>query len=606
MTSLPAAPPGQRRPPASAGPAPRTRHPTLRLLALLAPQWRRLALATAAAATSELAAVALMATAAWLISRAAQQPPLSALAVAIVAVRALAIGRGVCRYADRLLGHDAVLSAVAGLRARVYAALVPQAPAGASAFRGGKLLTRLVDDVDAAQDLLLRCAVPAAVAGVVGVSAAGLSVALLPGAGAVLAAGLLVAAVLVPLLTLAVSGRAGGRLAATREELAVRTLDLADGAADLAAFGATGQALARAGRASAALARLERRRAFAVGGATAAFLLVQGATAVGVTVVALDATASGRLPGALLAVLALTALTAFEAAGTLPAAARRFAEVRASARRLAAVLDAESPIAEPAEPVPPPQPPVTVELSGVGARYRPEGHPALDGVDLRLEPGRRVAVVGPSGSGKSTLLAVLMRFVEYGQGRAAIGGHDMRALHGDDVRALITGTGQDAHVFHTTIRENVRLAKPGAEQSELADAARRARLLDWIGSLPDGWDTVVGESGAALSGGQRQRLALSRALLADPPVLLLDEPTEGLDPATADELLADLLSATKGRTTLLVTHHLAGLAAVDEVVVLDGGRVLQRGSHEELVSEPGYYRELWSAQRLAATAVTDV
>lgn len=579
-----------------------TRRPTARLLALLAPQWRRLALATAAAATSELAAVALMATAAWLISRAAQAPPLSALAVAIVAVRALAIGRGVCRYADRLLGHDAVLSAVAGLRARIYAALVPQAPAGASAFRGGELLTRLVDDVDAAQDLLLRCVVPAAVAGLVGFGAVGLSAALLPGAGAVLAVGLFVAALLVPLLTLAVSRRSGGSLAAAREELSVRTLDLTDGAADLAAFGATGPALGRARRASAALGRLERRRAFAVGAATAATLLVQGATTVGVTVVALDATASGALPETLLAVLALTALTAFEATGPLPAAARRFAEIRASARRLAAVLDGEPAVAEPDEPVPAPQPPVTVELSGIGARYGAEGRPALDGVDVRLEPGQRVALVGPSGSGKSTLLAVLLRFVDYERGRATIGDHDMRALHGDDVRALITGMSQDAHVFHATIRENLRLAKPDAAQAELAAAARRARLLDWIESLPDGWETVVGESGAALSGGQRQRLVLARALLADPPVLLLDEPTEGLDPATADALLADLLSATEGRTTLLATHRLSGLAAVDQVLVLDDGRVLQRGSHAELAGEPGYYRDLWSAQRLAETA----
>lgn len=575
---------------------------TVRLLRLLDPQWRRLALAAGAAAASELAAVALMATAAWLICRAAQQPPLSALAVAIVAVRALAIGRGVCRYADRLLGHDAVLSALTGLRARVYEALVPLAPSGLPAFRDGELLTRLVDDVDAAQDLLLRCLVPAAVATVVGTVTVGFSVSVLPAAGLALAAGLLAAAVMVPLLTAAVSRRTGDAIGAARGELAVHTVDLTEGAADLAAFGASGRALADAERAGARLARLERGKAYLTGGATAAILVLQGLTTAVITVLGLRAVASGRLSEVLLAVLALTALTAFEAIAPLPAAARRYVEVRASARRVAAVLDSRPPVQEPDRPAPPPTGPITLDLSGVHARHRAGGAPALDGVDLHVEPGRRVAIVGPSGSGKSTLLAVLMRFVEYDSGHAAVGGRDLRTLDGDQARGLITGVTQDAYVFHASVRDNIRLARPEATDAELAGAARRARLLDWIECLPNGWDTIVGENGASLSGGQRQRLVLARALLADPPVLLLDEPTEGLDPENADAVLADLLAATEGRTTLLVTHHRSGLEAADEAIVLDAGRIVQRGTHEELAGEPGYYRGLVSGARLAGAA----
>ncbi|MEC4017542.1 thiol reductant ABC exporter subunit CydC [Streptomyces sp. H27-D2] len=564
------------------------RHPTLRLLKLLAPYWRRLLPAAAAAACAELAAVALMATAAWLISRAAQQPPLAAVAVAIVAVRALAIGRGVLRYADRLLGHDAVLSAVAGLRTRVYEALAPLAPAGTPAFRSGDLLTRLVDDVDAAQDLLLRILVPATVAGAVAATATGLSVGLLPSAGAALAVGLLLAGALVPLMTFALSGRSGGEEKAARGALAARTLDLTQGAADLAAFGAAREALAQASGAGAGLARLERRKALSTGLATSAVLLLQGLTTVVVTLLALRAHAAGELPAVHLAVLAVLALTTFEALAPLPAAARRFAETRASARRLSALLDAEPPVAEPAEPASPGEPPVALRISGLRARHRADAPAALDGIDLTLKPGRRVAIVGASGSGKSTLLAVLMRFLDYESGSVTVGGVELRACHGDDVRRLITGVTQDAHVFHAAVRENLALAKPDATHEELRAAARRARLLDWIESLPNGWDTVLGESGASMSGGQRQRLLLARALLADPPVLLLDEPTEGLDPDSADEVLADLLDATRGRTTLLVTHRPAGLAAADEVIVLDGGRVVQRGTHSELLSRPGY------------------
>ncbi|GAA2801798.1 thiol reductant ABC exporter subunit CydC [Saccharopolyspora taberi] len=560
------------------------RFPTRRLLGLLTPIWRRLLPAAFASSAAELAALALMATAAWLIASAAHQPPMAALAVAIVAVRALALGRGVLRYADRLVGHEVVLAAMARLRARVYRALVPLAPAGTNAFRSGELLTKLVDDVDAAQDLLLRCLIPAAVAGAVAVTATGLSFALLPAAGAVLATGLLIAGAVVPAVTFAVWARTRGA-GDDHGELASRTVDLTRGAADLAAFGATEAALSRAARASESLAAAQLREARTTGIAGAVVLAVQGLTTVAVTFLALRTGIPGD-PGDV--VLAVVALTAFEAVAPLPESARRFADVRASARRLITVLDSEPAVTEPEQPAEPVESPFVVEVEGLRVRHRPDAPLALDGVDLRLAPGRRVAVVGASGSGKSTLLAVLMRFVEPEGGSATLAGRPLHSYHGDQVRRLITGVTQDDHVFHASIRDNIGLARPGCDERELREVARRARLLDWIESLPDGWDTVVGEGGAAMSGGQRQRLQLARALLADPPVLLLDEPTEGLDSETADEVLADLLDATRGRTTLLVTHRPAGLAAVDEVVVLDGGRVVRRGTHTELLADPDY------------------
>lgn len=228
------------------------------------------------------------------------------------------------------------------------------------------------------------------------------------------------------------------------------------------------------------------------------------------------------------------------------------------------------PVADPPAAVPlPADEPLGMDITGLRVRHRPEGPPALDGVDLRLEPGRRTVLLGASGSGKSTLIAALMRFVPYEAGSIRVGGRELRDCAGADVRRAITGMTQDAHGFHTTIRANLLLARPGATDAELREAARRARLLDWIESLPGRWDTPVGGDGAPLSGGQRQRLLLARALLADPPVLVLDEPTEGLDPDTAAAVLADILDATRGRTTLLVTHEQAGPAAADRTVVLD-------------------------------------
>ncbi|MFE9674510.1 thiol reductant ABC exporter subunit CydC [Streptomyces sp. NPDC006259] len=562
--------------PRADAPARRPR-PTARLLRHLLPYWRRLLPAALAAAGSELAAAALMATAAWLITRAAQQPPLASVSVAIVAVRALALGRGTLRYTDRLLGHDGVLRAVAGFRARVYEALVPLAPAGTPAFRRGDLLTRLVDDVDAAQDLLLRVLIPVAAACTVTATATVTAALLLPQAGALLGLLLAVAGLLVPALVLVLSRRAGRAEKAARAELAVATLDLTQGAADLAAYGAQDRAHRRVGGATARIAALERMEALTTSLAQAAVLLLQGGATVGVTWLALRAHASGALPAVHLTVLAVLALVSFEALAPLPGAARRLAAVRVSARRLADLLDTPPPVTDPPDPAPlATDEPLGVDITDLRVRHHPDGPPALDGVSLRLPPGRRVVLVGASGSGKSTLIAALMRFVPYEAGSIRVGGREMRELHdcaGADVRRVITGMTQDAHVFHTTIRANLLLARPDASEADLREAARGARLLDWVESLPDRWDTLVGGDGATMSGGQRRRLLLARALLADPPVLVLDEPTEGLDADTAAAVLADILDATRGRTTLLVTHERSGLAAADEIVTLDRGRI---------------------------------
>jgi ABC-type multidrug transport system fused ATPase/permease subunit len=296
-----------------------------------------------------------------------------------------------------------------------------------------------------------------------------------------------------------------------------------------------------------------------------------------------------------LAVLVLTALAAFEAVTALPAAAAQLGQTRASARRLTGLLDVPDPA--PARPLPAPATPVTVRVRGARLRYEEDGPWALDGVDLDLTPGRRVALVGPSGAGKSTLAAVLLRFHDLDEGTATLDGGDLAAYDPDDVRAVVGGVPQDPHVFATTVRENLRLARPGASDAELAAAAGRAGLLRRIESLPDGWDTAVGANGLALSGGERQRLALARALLADPSVLVLDEPTAHLDPPARRALTRDLLAVTHGRTTRLITHDLDGLDEVDEIVVLDRGRVVQRGTHRELLADGGRYRDLYEAAR---------
>ncbi|MBB3732613.1 thiol reductant ABC exporter subunit CydC [Nonomuraea dietziae] len=551
----------------------------------------RLLWAVLAGAAAELTGLGLIASAAWLITRAAEQPPLAALSVAIVAVRAFATSRGVFRYAERLTGHDVALRAQAATRERLYHSLIPPR---APRHGGADLLSRMVDDTDAVQDLLVRCLLPATSALITGLTAVVIAVAVHPAAALVLLAGLVAAGVLLPAGTAAAARRWSARIAPARAALAERVADLVHGSADLTAYGAGERALSGALDADAALAALERRQSRVHAAALAVGVLVQG-----LTVAAIVLLAQGSGAGTVAtAVLALTALVSFEPVLPLAAAGERFAGISAALKRLKEVRSVPPAVTEPGTPAPLPGAPLTVEIDDLVVRHAPHAPAAVDGVSLTLTPGKRVALVGPSGAGKSTLLAALMRLVEPGSGTITVNGADLSSLDSDDVRTLMTGLTQDPYIFQTTLRDNLRLAGPDGTDEDLERAVRRARLERWVSRT--GWDAQLGEDGRTVSGGQLQRLALARALLYDPPVLLLDEPAEALDEATADELMADLLDVTHGRTTLIVTHRLRGLEEVDEIVVMEHGRVIQRGRHDELVATPGYYRDLWQSEALVS------
>ncbi|MEU9990594.1 thiol reductant ABC exporter subunit CydD [Streptomyces sp. NPDC048045] len=573
-----------------------------RVRRLAGPRRGRLLLALLLGSLAFGSAVGLMATSGWLISRASQQPPVLYLMVAVTATRAFGIGRAVFRYAERLVSHDAVLRMLADTRVAVYRRLERLAPAGLRTARRGDLLTRLVADVDAFQDYWLRWLLPAGVAVAVSTASVAFTVWLLPQAGAALAAGLLVAGVGVPLITAAAARRAELRLAPARGVLATRVADLLTGTAELTVAGALPARTAAARQADGTLTRIASRAAAVTALGDGLTALVSGLTVTATALLGAQAVAAGRLGGVAMAVVVLTPLAAFEAVLGLPLAVRFRQRVRRSAERVFEVLDAPEPVREPERPRQAPAVPFPVVLRDLTARHPGQHRDALVGLDLTLDQGRRIAVVGTSGSGKTTLAQVLLRFLDPGAGSYTLAGVDAHALAGDDVRRLVGLCAQDAHLFDSTVRENLLLARKNATESDLRDALARARLLDWVDGLPDGLDTLVGEHGARLSGGQRQRLALARALLADFPVLVLDEPAEHLDLPTADALTADLLAATEGRTTLLITHRLAGLDAVDEVVVLDGGRVVQRGPYAELAVVDGPLRAM--VHREATAGVT--
>ncbi|MGA5293068.1 thiol reductant ABC exporter subunit CydD [Streptomyces koyangensis] len=542
-------------------------------------------------------AVGLMATSGYLISRASQQPPVLYLMMAVTATRAFGIGRAVFRYAERLVSHDVVLRMLADTRVAVFRRLERLAPAGLRGARRGDLLSRLVADVDALQDYWLRWLLPAGWAALVSTVSVLFMAWLLPSAGAVLAVGLLAAGVGVPLVSGGFARRAERRLAPARGALATRVAEVLTGTGELTVAGALAHRTARTGEADRELTRIRARGAAANALGAGLTAVITGLTTVAAAYVGIRGVSAGALDGVALAVVVLTPLAAFEAVTAVPLAVQFRQRVRRSAERVHEVLDAPAPVTEPEVAGAAPESPFPVELRGVAARHPGQERDALTGVDLTVAEGRRIAVVGPSGSGKTTLAQLLLRFLDPRTGSYTLAGASAPGLDGDDVRRLVGLCAQDAHVFDSTLRENLLLADRSATEARLREVLARARLLEWAETLPEGLDTPVGEHGARLSGGQRQRLALARALLAGFPLLVLDEPAEHLDLETADRLTADLLAATRGRTTLLITHRLAGLEAVDEILVLDEGRIVQRGTYEELSVAEGPFRRLRERER---------
>jgi thiol reductant ABC exporter CydC subunit len=340
------------------------------------------------------------------------------------------------------------------------------------------------------------------------------------------------------------------------------------GSAELVAFGVEHERLRTLGRVDSRLVRIARRAAVADGLGDALRVLVTGMTVVAVLALAVSAHADGRLDRTLIALLGLVSLAAFEAVQPLTESFRELRSTIAAGRRVLELTDRKPLIVDPAHPLPSPSSPLPVVIENVRVRYGPDEQPALDNFSLRLEPGTRIVLLGRSGAGKTTVARLLLRFVDPERGRVTLGGEDLRCYRQEDVRRAIAMAGQDAHLFSTTIRDNLRLGKPSARDEDLLEALRAARLLEWVERLPDGLDTLVGEEGRELSGGQRQRLVLARALLTEAPLLVLDEPTAHLDSPTAKRLVQDLFANAGERCVLLITHRPEGLELADEVVVL--------------------------------------
>lgn len=567
----------------------------LRLLGFLKPFRGGVALSVLASVATIASSIGLLGTSAYLISYAALRPSIAFLQVAIVGVRFFGISRGVFRYLERLSTHSVNFQLLSRLRVWFYRALEPLAPARLLQYRSGDLLQRAVGDIDVLENFYVRVVAPPLSALLITAGAGLLLGSWNVRLGGVLAGGLLLGGIAVPLVSYRLSRDPGRQLVGLRSELSANYVETLQGMADLLAYGQEEANRQRMAHLEGRLSGAQMRLAWAGGAGNALGQLVANLTLLAVLVVAIPLVGGGQLDGILLAVVSLVVLASFEAVAPLPQAAQTLEASLKAARRLFELVDAEPAVAEPEAPRPAPDN-ATISIQKLSFRYSADLPAALQDVDLTLTPGRKVALVGPSGAGKSTLLALLMRFWDAPAGTILIDGQDIRSFRSREARRLFSLVSQSTYIFTATLRQNLLLACPDAREAGLERALAQAGLMDWVRQLPDGLDTWLGERGQQMSSGERQRLALARALLQDAPVLLLDEPTAHLDTISERRVIETLQDVLRKRTVLWATHSLSGMDWMDEIVVLEHGRVVERGTHPQLLSANGLYAHLYQIQ----------
>ncbi|HEX9017662.1 MAG TPA: thiol reductant ABC exporter subunit CydC [Anaerolineaceae bacterium] len=566
------------------------------LLGFLRPFVGEVALSVLLGVATVASGVSLLGTSAFLIASAALHPSVAALEVAIVGVRFFGISRAVFRYLERLVSHSANLRLLAGLRSWFYRRLEPLAPARLQAMGSADLLSRAIADIDTLENFYVRVVAPPLVAlivtAAVGVFAGQFDVRL-----ALLLVLLLgVAEAGLPWLTHNLARKPGRAVVERRSELNTHLLDLIQGMPDLITYGQDGAQLNRIQSAGCVLAEAQRRVGQVGALGNALNLLLSGLALWGVLYLAIPLVGQ-RIDGISLAVLALVSVAAFEAVAPLTQAAQHLESTLQAARHLQAMVQVAPEVALPAEPTALMQESFDLQFHNLTFAYSAGEMTALDGFNLELPQGKKVALVGASGAGKTTLLNLLLRFWEVQQGEIVLNGRDIRVYDPEAVRARIALVAQSTYLFAGTLRQNLLLADPGASEANIQQIVDQAQLTGLVANLLEGLDTWVGERGILLSGGERQRVAVARALLRDASLLLLDEPTANLDAVSEQQILAMLRQASAGRSVIAVTHRLTRMDDWDEILVLREGRVIERGTHAALLAACGEYAQMWQIQR---------
>ena len=587
-------------------PSPLTSHPFkpqsifFRLLQFLKGNWLRVALSVLIGSLTIGSSVALMGTSAWLISTAALHPSVADLGVAVVGVRFFGITRGIFRYLERLTSHDVTFRLLSRLRVWFYEKLEPLAPARLMEFRAGDLLSRIIGDVETLENFYVRVVSPPLTAVVVGFFTSIFLASFYPPLAPAFLIFFLSLGIVLPALSQILSRRSAEQTITLRADMHTRLVDGIQGMADLLAYGHAEERLAQISTNGLDYGNAQRRMARVTGFHSGLSTLLTNLGLWTILLICIPQVTSGDLAGPMLASLTLLTFASFEAVTPLPLAAQMWNSSREAAKRLFEVVDTEPEIRDEERVISNKEEPLathnSLHFNNLSFTYPNQTTPALQNITFNLQPGHSTAIVGPSGAGKSTLANLLFRFWDYEVGDITLSGESLKTLNQDEVRAQIGLVSQNTYFFNTSIFENLRFARRKVTQEEIESAAQAAQVHDFIKNLPKGYDTMVGEQGLRLSGGERQRLAIARVLIKDAPILILDEPTANLDALTEKQVLETLFGVMKQKTSLLITHRLIGLENVDEIIVMNHGKIVERGTHTSLIKQRGLYHRMWTYQ----------
>ncbi len=567
-----------------------------RLLSFLEGNWARVALSVFIGAGTIGSSVALMGTSAWLISTAALHPSVADLGVSVVGVRFFGIARGIFRYLERLVSHDVTFRLLSKLRVWFYEKLEPLAPARLMEFRAGDLLARIIGDVETLENFYVRIVSPPLTAIVIGLFTAIFLASFDPMLAPVFLAFFISLGLFLPVLAQVTSRKPAEQAITLRGDLHTRLVDGIQGMADLLAYGRAEERLVQIADNGLDYGNAQRRMARVTGIHAGLSTLLTNLGLWSILFLCIPQVTSGSLAGPMLASLALLTFASFEAVTPLPLAAQMWNPSREAAKRLFEVVDTEPTVKNDIRYSLDDTRSSNIEFSNLSFTYPNQTIPALLEVAFEVPTGKSIAIVGPSGAGKSTLANLLLRFWEYESGDITLGAESLKMYDQDQVRARIGLVSQNTYFFNTTVFENLRFARKRVTKEEIEAACKSAQIHDFIIGLPKGYDTMIGEQGLRLSGGERQRLAIARVLVKDAPILILDEPTANLDPLTEQRVLHTLFNVMKQKTSLLITHRLVGLENMDEILVMNHGQIVERGTHTKLTQINGLYRRLLDLQ----------
>jgi len=571
---------------------------TLRLLSFLKGNWHRVAFSVLLSSITIGASVALMGTSAWLISTAAIATSVADLGVSTVGTRFFGITRALSRYFERLVSHDVTFRLLAKFRIWFYEKLEPLAPARLMNFRAGDLLSRIIGDVETLENFYVRVISPPLTAIIIGLFTAIFLASFYPILAPVYLTFFLTLGLILPWLTQIISRKSAEQTINIRANLHTQLVDGIQGIADLIAYGRANERLNKISSQGIKYGYAQKRLSLITGIGAGLSTLLTNLALWTILFLCIPQVTDGNLAGPMLASLALLTLASFEAVTPLPVAAQAWNSSREAAKRLFEVVDTEPEVKEQLSVISN-QSEITnheLRITDLTFTYPSQTIPALQHITFNLQPATSIAIVGPSGAGKSTIANLILRFWDYQMGEICLGEENVKVQNQDEVRKRCGYVSQNTYFFNTSIYENLRFARKQVTKEEIESACQAAQIHDFILSLPKGYDTMIGEQGLRLSGGERQRLAIARALIKDAPILILDEPTANLDPLTEKEVLKTLFAVMKQKTSLLITHRLIGLENVNEILVMNHGQIVERGTHQSLMQSDSLYRHLSNLQ----------